>query len=262
MVTVDLNADLAEGEALSATDLAILEMVTSASLACGFHAGSRAVMRATAEACLTRGITIGAHVSHRDRAGFGRVPLDRTPSLLVNDIIEQCEVLTQVVHALGGTVSYVKPHGALYNQMGIDSVVAQSVIEALAHQIIPVLVAQAGTVVADLARDAGLRVVFEGFPDRGYRPDGLLTVRGEPGGEVDDPTAVSRRAVSLVCRGGVRAVDGRWTAVKTDTLCIHGDGRNAAEIARAVRSALAAEGVTLRSFLPNDHPGTTARPAP
>jgi 5-oxoprolinase (ATP-hydrolysing) subunit A len=259
MGTVDLNADLAEGETLTPTDLTVLDVVTSASLACGFHAGNPEVMRATAAACLGRGVTIGAHVSHRDRVGFGRRPIDREPSLLVRDIIEQCEVLSREVRAVGGEVSYAKPHGALYNQMGVNAVVAASVVEALSLLGVRVLVAQAGTVVVEPARRAGLRVVLEGFPDRGYRSDGLLARRGEPGAQIDDPVVVGRRAVSLVSRGGLEAIDGTWTAIEVETLCIHGDAPNPAETARAVRSALADEGITLRSFLPAEPEATRDR---
>jgi len=261
VIAVDLNADLAEGEALTPGDLALLDVVTSGSLACGFHAGSRRVMRATAQACVSRGITIGAHVSYRDRAGFGRRAVDRPGPLLARDIIEQCEVLSEEVGAVGGSVAYVKPHGALYNRMGVDDTVAGSVIEALTDMGIPVLVGQAGTSVIEPARAAGLRVVAEGFPDRGYRPGGLLAPRGEPGAVFSDPAVVGRRAVSLAVRHGVDAVDGTWTAVNAETLCIHGDAPNAAETARTVRTMLTAEGITLRPFLPTRrHRATGGRP--
>jgi UPF0271 protein len=257
VIAVDLNADLAEGDTLTHGDLALLDVVTSGSLACGFHAGSRRVMRAVAQACLSRGITIGAHVSYRDRAGFGRSALDRPGPLLARDIIEQCEVLSEEVEAVGGSVAYVKPHGALYNQMGVDDAVAGSVIEALTVMGIPVLVAQAATVVVEPARAAGLRVVAEGFPDRGYRPGGLLAPRGQPGAEFSDPAVVGRRAVSLAVRHGVDAVDGTWTAIDAETLCIHGDAPNAAETARTVQAMLAAEGITLRPFSTTGRHGAT-----
>jgi UPF0271 protein len=246
---IDLNADVAEGGALEPTDLAVLDSVTSASLACGFHAGNRTVMRATAAACVHRGIAIGAHVSFRDREGFGRRPVDVAQARLVADIVEQCELLAEEVGAAGGTVEFVKPHGALYNLMGVDPGVADAMVEALGHQGAGVLVAQAGTGVVAQARRAGLRVVLEGFPDRGYLGDGRLAPRGEPGALIDDPGAAGRRAVSLARRQGVEAVDGTWTVVQVETLCIHGDSPGAAASARAVRAALEAEGITLRSFI-------------
>ena len=262
VIAVDLNADLAEGEALTPGDLALLDVVTSGSLACGFHAGGRRVMRAAAQACLSRGITIGAHVSYRDRAGFGRRAVDRPGPLLARDIIEQCEVLSGEVEAAGGSVAYVKPHGALYNRMGVDEEVAWSVIEAVTVMGIPVLVAQAGTSVVEPARAAGLRVVAEGFPDRGYRPGGLLAPRGQPGAEFTDPVVVGRRAVSLAVRHGVDAVDGTWTAIDAETLCIHGDAPNAAETARTVHAMLATEGIALRPFSPNARHGASGGHSP
>jgi UPF0271 protein len=255
MVTVDLNADLAEGDDLSAGDLGVLESVTSVSLACGFHAGSRTVMRATSAAAVARGVVIGAHVSFRDRHGFGRRPVDVAPAQLVEDIVEQCAVLDEEVAVTGGRVAYVKPHGALYNLMGTDASVAASVVEAVVRHPSGVLVAQAGTVVVDPARRAGLRVVLEGFLDRGYLADGRLAPRRQPGAVIDDPDALAGRAVSLVHRGGVDAVDGTWTPVAVETLCIHGDSPTAPAAARAVRSALELAGITLSPFVTASHPG-------
>ncbi len=250
VAAVDLNADLAEGEELSSTDLAILDSVTSASLACGFHAGNRSVMRATAEAAVRRGVVIGAHVSYRDRDGFGRRAVVVHPAQLVEDIIEQWTVLDEEVGAVGGAVTYVKPHGALYSRMGTDPVVAASVVDAVSRLGRPALVAQAGTVVVDLASQAGIRVVVEGFPDRGYLADGSLAARERPGALVDDPSATARRAVSLVKQGGIQALDGTWVRIEVETLCIHGDAPGARETALRVRSALTAEAVDLRPFAP------------
>jgi 5-oxoprolinase (ATP-hydrolysing) subunit A len=258
MEAVDLNADLAEGETLTAADRAVLEVVTSANLACGFHAGNRALMREAAAVCHDRGIAIGAHVSYRDREGFGRRVVERAPELLVGDIVEQCTALTEEAGVVGGRVEYVKPHGALYHRMGVDPSVAAAVVDAVRHGPAPVLVAQPGTVVVEAARQAGVRVVFEGFPDRGYLASGALTDRGGPGAVIDDPATVAARARSLVERGGVAAVDGAWTRVEVDTLCIHGDTPGAAAAARAVRSALEAAGILVRSFLSSD-PGTAER---
>jgi UPF0271 protein len=250
VVTVDLNADLAEGDTLSTADRLILDAVTSASLACGFHAGSPSVMRATAAACMERDVVIGAHVSYRDRPGFGRRVLGTPADVLVADILDQWAVLVAEVDAVGGSVSFVKPHGALYHQMGIDPAVADAVVEAVSRLGDPMLVAPAGSVVADAARWAGIRVVPEGFPDRGYLPDGHLVPRRVDGALVDDPGEVARRAVSLVRRHGLEAVDGAWTPVEVETLCIHGDADNAADNARAVRAALESDGIVVRPFLP------------
>jgi UPF0271 protein len=261
MRAVDLNADLAEGDVFSSRDIEILDTVTSASLACGFHAGNRGVMRAAATASVRRGVVIGAHVSFRDRAGFGRRAVDVSPTQLVDDIVEQCDVLAQEEASAGGAVEYVKPHGALYNQMGTDPTTAAAVIEAVAHQHHRVLVGQSGTVVVDLARRAGVRVVPEGFPDRGYVAGGHLVARHDDGALVDDPDITAERAVSMVRRGGLLSVEGTWVPMAVETLCIHGDAAGAVASARRVRAALESEGIALRSFArtrPGDLPGDRA----
>jgi UPF0271 protein len=263
VTVVDLNADIAEGAELTDDDLGILDSVTSASLACGFHAGSRTVMRAAAAACMDRGIVIGAHVSFRDRDGFGRRPLRVGRRQLIDDIIEQCAVLIDEVTAAGGAVDFVKPHGALYNMMGSEPGVAAAVVAALVRHGAGVLIAQSGSAVVEPARASGLRVVFEGFPDRGYLADGRLSGRGEPGALIEDPAAAGRRAVSLVRRHGVEAVDGTWASVEVETLCIHGDSPGAVAMARTVRSSLEAEGITVDPFIdaaPVRDPGPTDRP--
>jgi UPF0271 protein len=249
MTTVDLNADLAEGTALTAGDLGVLDAVTSASLACGFHAGGPAVMRETAAACVARGVVIGAHVSYRDRQGFGRRVMHVEPRQLVEELVEQGHTLASQAAAVGGSVAYVKPHGALYHRMGVDPAVADAVVEALERLAIGVLVAQPDTVVAERGRAAGIVVVAEGFPDRGYLADGSLAPRRLPGGTVDDPEVAGRRALSMVHRGGIDAVDGAWVPLRVDTVCIHGDRPDAAVTARSVRSALEAEGIVVGPFV-------------
>jgi 5-oxoprolinase (ATP-hydrolysing) subunit A len=253
--TVDLNADLAEGDRLTPSDTVVLDQVTSVSIACGFHAGGPRVMRDTAIACVERGVTIGAHVSYRDREGFGRRVVEIEAGRLLEDLVDQCVELQKAVGAAGGSVAYLKPHGALYRRMGVDEHVAAAVCEAASRQAIGVLVAEAGGVVVELARRAGLRVVHEGFPDRAYGPDGRLVDRGVPGAVLTDAHEVGRRALSLVHRGGVESIDGEWTRVSAETLCIHGDSPDAARTARAVRAALDNGGVTVRPFVDPPRPG-------
>jgi UPF0271 protein len=252
MPVVDLNADLAEGDALTDRDRGVLASVTSASLACGFHAGGPDVMRSVAAECVASGVAIGAHVSYRDRPGFGRRDLDVDPETLARDITEQWGILAAQVRTVGGTVSFVKPHGALYHRMGHDPAVAGAIVSAVQRLGAQALVAQAGTVVTGVAARVGLRVVTEGFPDRAYLADGRLAPRSEPGALVEDPEVVGGRAVALAVQGGTEAVDGSWTPVEAETLCIHGDAEGAAETARAVRAALEGAGVTVRSFVDPD----------
>lgn len=247
-MAVDLNADLAEGHTLTASDLAVLDMVTSASLACGFHAGNPALMRASAAACLTRGVSIGAHVSFRDREGFGRRSSDADPVVVTADIVEQVEILSEAIAPEGASLSYVKPHGALYHRMGTDPAIATAVVDGVTQAGLTAVVAQPATAVVGPAVDAGLTLVPEGFPDRGYQSDGRLVPRGQPGALVEDPVEVGRRALSLVRRGGVESVDGTWTHVEVATLCLHGDTSGSAARAHAVRHALESDGVVVRAF--------------
>jgi UPF0271 protein len=248
MTSVDLNADLAEGDAVTRQDLGVLDEVSSASLACGFHAGCPEVMRSTAAACVARGVSIGAHVSYRDPAGFGRRTVDVEQGHLVEGLVEQFRTLAAEVDGAGGAVSFVKPHGALYHQMGVHTGTADAVVESLGRMGISALVCQAGTVVARRAAEAGLRVVAEGFPDRGYLPDGRLAPRGSPGGMVEDPEEAGRRAVAMVRRGGVESVDGSWVDLRVDTLCIHGDAPGADLAARSVRRSLEADGIAVAAW--------------
>ncbi len=244
---IDLNADLAEGDELATSDLALLGLVTSASVACGFHAGSRASMRRAAAECVARGVSIGAHISYRDREGFGRRTQDPAHDRLADDVIEQWETLVEEAAAVGAFVSYVKPHGALYPRMAADPEVAAVVVEALTTRC-AVLVAPPGSAVAAPARAASMRLVIEGFCDRGYGPDGALVARGDAGAMIEEPEAVAERARSLAIDRGVPAVDGSWVALDVETLCMHGDGPGADRTGRAVRAALESAGVAVRPF--------------
>ena len=251
MPVIDLNADLAEGEGWTDADLALLDHVTSASLACGFHAGGPPIMRAAAAACVERGVVIGAHVSYRDRDGFGRRHLDVAPDRLAADVVEQWEALVAEAAEVGARVAYVKPHGALYHRMATDAEVAAAVIGALATRC-PVLVAPPASAATGPAGAAGVRLVAEGFCDRGYDARGQLLPRGHHDALVDDPAAVGARARSLATGRGLSAADGTWVALEVETLCIHGDRPGAARRARAVRHALAEAGVPVRSFAGTD----------
>ncbi len=245
---VDLNADLAEHDSWTVEDAALLDLVTSASLACGFHAGNRAVMRAAAEACAERGVVIGAHVSYRDREGFGRRNLDVPPGQLAVDLLEQWDALTDEVRAAGAVVAYVKPHGALYNRMAVDAETAGVVVDALSSRC-HVLVSSPTSAAVGSARVAGIRLVAEGYCDRGYDHRGQLVPRDHQGALVDDPGAAGAQARSLAIDSGVTSVDGRWVNLEVQTLCVHGDHPGAERRALAVRAALAEAGVTVRSFV-------------
>ena len=251
MTVIDLNSDL--GESLGAwkmgDDAAMLDIVTSANVACGFHAGDAAGILATLRAAAARGVAVGAHVGYRDLAGFGRRNMDVASADLVADVIYQIGALQGLARAAGTTVRYVKPHGALYNTIAHDERQARDVIAAIrAADPSLVLVALAGSALVGWARAEGLTVVAEAFADRAYTAQGTLVPRREPGAVLHDAQAVARRMVRLVREGVVEAIDGRVTRVEADSICVHGDSPGAVQMACAVREALTREGVTLRAF--------------
>lgn len=248
---VDLNADLGEGFGRwSLTDdRALLEVVTSANVACGFHAGDAATMRRVSETAVATGVRIGAQVGYRDLAGFGRRDLDVEPTELRDEILYQCGALAALAEAAGGEVSYVKAHGALYNRVVTDEAQAAAVVEAVAaFRPGGCLLCLPGSVLARLASAAGLRAVREAYPDRAYLPDGTLVPRRRPGALVLDPDEVAARARRLALEGCVVASDGSTVEVAAESLCVHGDSPGAATTARAVRVALLDAGVCLRPF--------------
>ena len=250
-MAIDLNADL--GESFSAwtmgDDAAMLDIVSSANVACGFHAGDPMTMRATCEASAERGVVVGAHVSYRDLHGFGRRFIDATPAELVADLLAQLGALSAMCAVAGTRIAYVKPHGALYNTIVHHEAQAAAVVEAvrLFDASLPIMCLP-GALVLDLAEQAGLRSVRETFADRGYTPEGTLVSRREPGAVLHDPELVAARMLRLATEGVVEAVDGSLVQVQADSICTHGDSPGAVEMARAVREALEAAGVPIRAF--------------
>lgn len=251
MATIDLNADLGEGYGIYrlAQEPALLDLVTSANVACGAHAGDPMVMRQTVALALARGVSIGAHPGYPDREGFGRRELGATPAELAAMVITQVGALAAVCAAAGARLRYVKPHGALYNRLARDWPAAVAVAEAV-RDVDPSLhlLGLDGSLMIRAAEDAGLRGVREAFVDRGYRPDGSLVPRSEPGALLDDPDLVADRALRMVAEHHVVAVDGTRCLLHADSLCTHGDGPNAAALVGAVRQRLEASGVTIASF--------------
>jgi UPF0271 protein len=251
LVSIDLNADLGEVlDGVPTDDAGLVEVVTSANVACGFHSGDAATMRYACDLCVDRAVVIGAQVSYRDREGFGRRFLDIEPAVLTADVLEQLETLDEIAHESGGRVSYVKPHGALYNAIGHHEEQAAAVVTAvLAYDgRLPVLGLPGSRWLA-LAGRAGLRTVREAFADRGYAADGTLVARGEPGAVLTDLRVVVQRCVRLATAGEVVAVDGTVLRVDPDSICLHGDTPGAVSLAHAVRSALTAAGVELAPFV-------------
>jgi UPF0271 protein len=251
VASIDLNADLGEGFGVwrLGDDDAMLGIVTSANVACGFHAGDPSGLLRVCRAAAERGVSIGAQVSYRDLAGFGRRFIDASPEDLVGDVVYQIGALQGLARAAGTAVTYVKPHGALYNTIVSDRAQAAAVAEAvrLVDPTLPVL-GMAGSVFFDEAHARGLRTVPEAFADRAYRSDGQLVSRREPGAVLHDPAAIAERVATMVTQGQVTAADGSQIAVTVESVCVHGDSPGAVQIAAAVRDRLKAGGVDVKAF--------------
>ena len=251
MASVDLNADLAEGFGIwtLGDDDALLDIVTSANLACGFHAGNPVGLARACRAAAARGVRIGAQVGYFDLAGFGRRRIEVAPEELRADVIYQIGALQALARAAGTTLGYVKPHGALYNTIVTDSDQARAVAEAVhaSDPTLPVL-GLAGSVFFTEARRLGLRTVAEAFADRAYQPDGQLVSRSDAGAVLTDPAQIAERVLSMVTTGSVTAVDGSAVAIEVESVCVHGDSPDAVTIAGAVRERLLAEGIELAAF--------------
>lgn len=249
--TVDLNADLGEsfGVWRLGDDEEMLRLVTSANIACGFHAGDPAGLARTCRAAVDRSVRIGAQVGYRDLAGFGRRYIDISAEDLTADVIYQIGALQALARAAGSTVSYVKPHGALYNTVVRNEEQARAVAEAVraVDPALPVL-GLAGSAMFEAAAGSGLRCVAEAFADRAYQPDGQLVSRREPGAVIHDPDAAAERVTAMVARGEVTAIDGSVIPVTVESVCVHGDSPGAVRIAAAVRECLIANGVELAPF--------------
>lgn len=248
---IDLNAD--SGESFShwsmGHDATMMGIVTSASIACGFHAGDPTVMHATVDSAVQHGVAIGAHVSYRDLHHFGRVFVDVAPEELTDEVIYQIGALQAMARAVGGRVSYVKPHGALYNAIvhhrGQAEAVARAV--AAADDSLAVLCLP-GSEIARAAGSAGLRVVLEAFADRAYNPDGTLVSRRRSGSVLRDPDLIAARVVAMAVDHQVTAIDGSTIGIDAASICVHGDTPGAVAIASAVRAALLDAGVALARF--------------
>lgn len=232
-------------------DEALVEVVTSANVACGFHAGGPSVMAATVAAAVARGVAVGAHVSYPDLVGFGRRAMDVSGPDLRCDVAYQLGALDGVARLVGSRVRYVKAHGALYHRSNVDEVAALALVDVVAgYDPSLALVCPPGSVAGAIGVERGLRVVREAFADRAYTPDGGLVPRGSAGAVIVDEGEVVARALRLATGGEVVAVDGTVVPVVAETLCLHGDTPGAGSLARAVRDGLVRAGVAVRSFAP------------
>jgi UPF0271 protein len=250
-VAVDLNSDVGEsfGRWTLGDDEAVLASVTSANVACGFHAGDPTTLRRTCELAVAGGVVVGAQVGYRDLAGFGRRFLDVSARELADDVLYQLGALEALCRVSGTRVRYVKPHGALYNAVVHHQEQARAVVDAV-HAYDPGLpvLGLPGSVFLDAARAKGLRAVPEAFADRGYTAAGTLVPRTGAGALLSDPDLVAARVLRLVTEGVVTAVDGSDVPVRAESVCLHGDSPGAVAMARAVRSTLDGAGVPVVAF--------------
>ena len=251
-VRIDLNADLGEsfGTWVLGDDEAMLDVVTSANVACGFHAGDATTIRRTVAAAAERGVVVGAQVGYRDLAGFGRRRIDMDAGDLTADVLYQLGALEAMCRVAGTRVAYVKPHGALYTTAAVDEVQAMAVVDAVAayDPNLPLL-GQPGSVLLRIAESAGVPVVAEAFADRGYASDGRLVPRSHPLALLRDPAEVAERVLRIATEGTLLAVDGTLVAVPARSICTHGDTPGAVDLARAVRTRLEAAGVAITPFV-------------
>ena len=250
---MDINSDLGEsfGAWRMGDDAAMLEIVTSANVACGFHAGDPAGILATLQHAAARGVCVGAHVGYRDLAGFGRRNMDPSSAELVGDVIYQIGALQGLAKAAGTTVRYVKPHGALYNTIAVDERQANDVMDAIqAVDANLSLLALAGSPLVQWARDRGLHVVAEAFADRAYNDDGSLVSRRLPGAVLHDAQHIAQRMLQWVQTGEIETITGKRMALQADSICVHGDSPGAVDMARNIRLRLLDAGVCLQAFVP------------
>lgn len=242
---IDLNADLGEG---AGSDEALLGLVSSANIACGWHAGDAKTMRQCVRWAIAHGVAIGAHPSFPDRENFGRSTMHLPPDEIVSNVLYQVGALAAIVKAEGGQLTHVKPHGQLYNQAVKEPELADALCEAV-RRFDPSLkfFGLAGSNMIDAARRAGLTPVEEVFADRGYMPDGSLVPRSQPGALIESEAQSIAQTLSLVRDHKVTAIDGSTVAVNAQTVCLHGDGAHALAFARRIRERLEAEGIAVHA---------------
>ena len=248
--TVDLNCDMGEsfGAWTLGSDAALLPFITSANVACGYHAGDPGVMKATVRAALAHNVAIGAHPGLPDLVGFGRRNMDISPAEAFDMTVYQLGALQAVVKAEGGRLHHLKPHGALYNMAATSAALAEAIAEAV-YKVQPelLLYGLAGSELTKAGEKLGLRTAHEVFADRTYQANGTLTPRRQPDALITDADTAMAQVLRLVQSGVVRTQQGTDVAIRADTVCLHGDGAHALEFARRLNEALRAAGVSLKT---------------
>lgn len=245
MTYIDLNCDLGEG---CGTDAELMRYISSANIACGFHAGNEDTMRKTVELALEHGVAIGAHPGYADPENFGRSPMNLAPAEVRQLIFDQLDALKRACSSSGGKIRHVKPHGALYNQAAKDCELASAVVEAVAEWDRDLIFyGLSGSEVIAAAEKVGLRTASEVFADRTYQSDGSLTPRTEPNALITETETSVNQVLDMIRYGRVRSTDAIMVAIKCDTICLHGDGEHAVEFACLIRERLASELIDIRA---------------
>lgn len=250
---VDLNCDIGEsfGAYTLGSDAALMPFITSANIACGFHAGDPQVMEQTVRLAVRLGVAIGAHPGYRDLVGFGRRTIDATIEEVEADVLYQVGALAAFVRANGGRLVHVKAHGALYNRAAVQNETARAIARAISRfDRNLVMVGLAGSAMVSAAEEIGLRVAREGFADRAYNLDGNLRSRREKGALITDPQRAGEQALQIVSTHTVTTWEGETIPLSVDTLCLHGDNPSVIEEARTVRHLLEQNGITVCAFNP------------
>ncbi|AGB81498.1 putative lactam utilization protein B-like protein [Serratia sp. FGI94] len=240
---VDLNADLGEG---CVNDQALLQLVSSANIACGFHAGDAQTMRQSVRWALQYGVAIGAHPSFPDRENFGRTRMQLPAETVYAQVVYQLGALAAIARAEGGAMTHVKPHGMLYNQAAVEPALADAIARAV-KDVDPALrlVGLAGSELIRAGERLGLATRQEAFADRGYLSDGTLVPRGQSGALIEDDQQALQQTLEMVRHHRVRSIDGKWAAVQAETVCLHGDGEHALAYARKLRASFAEQGISV-----------------
>ena len=246
LLSVDLNADL--GEQSDGSDEALLALVSSANIACGWHAGSALMMQQCVAWAVDQGVAIGAHPSFPDRDNFGRTEMQLPPNEIYSGVQYQIGALAAIAAANGAQLAHVKPHGALYNMAARDAALADTIVAAI-YDIDPTLTlfGLAGSELISAAQRGGLTAIEEVFADRGYNPDGSLVKRGTPGALIEDEEQALAQTMHMIREGKVHAIDGSWVPLKADTVCLHGDGAHALAFARRIHAELNQQGIAIRA---------------
>lgn len=242
---IDLNADLGEGAGF---DAQLLPLITSANIACGFHAGNPHLMQKSVALCVANGVSVGAHPSFPDLWGFGRRPMQCTQAEIIDYMLYQIGSLAAFCKANGVKLRHVKPHGAIYNMAGKDEKLAQAIVQGIKkYDASLMLFAQPGSCMARVGQTEGLKVIYEVFADRAYNEDGSLVSRKLPGAVLHDPDVVATRTIGMVTHGEVKTINGHLLALNAQSICLHGDNPAAIQLASAVRQGLERAGVCVQA---------------